>query len=428
MPPLQSTARPFPDLVEESFDEAAFLWSRWESELSSPTRNLDEVWSWTEDRLQGALDGVRVAGTGVVDVCVNSLMSDELDRVVIGAAVLASSSERNATDAIAAALSVGAGERLRAMVRALELLGSDPALRAAASVLLEGGAVYAGALCRLKAFRRVAGGDEILTALRSNVPSVQIDALRAAVYVPPRAGEEWISPAMHSADPTVRYAAVECGLYCGIDGAWDTAKRFGRQLDANSGSYLKLLAMLGTGDEHEGVYEALRIPELQTQAIGALGHIGTVRAAEACLAGMQHEKLARACGEAYCWITGADLVRDRLAAKEPSFEVPPFEEDDLDANLVPSPESLWPLPDPEAARRHWVGRRTDFAANVRHVHGKPAARETLLAMVETGPMLRRPDLILELRARSRGKYDVEPRAFRARQRQMMASARSALAG
>ena len=62
MSPLQAATEPFRDLVDESFDEAAFLWRRWESELTSLTRNLDEIWSWTEDRLHGALDGVRVGG------------------------------------------------------------------------------------------------------------------------------------------------------------------------------------------------------------------------------------------------------------------------------------------------------------------------------------------------------------------------------
>ena len=51
--------------------------------------------------------------------------------------------------------------------------------------------------------------------------------------------------------------------------------------------------------------------------------------------------------------------------------------------------------------------------------------ETLLTTIETGPMLRRPDLVLELRVKTRGRYDVETRAFTARQRQMMAAARAA---
>ena len=80
--------------------------------------------------------------------------------------------------------------------------------------------------------------------------------------------------------------------------------------------------------------------------------------------------------------------------------MPAFEDDDLDANLVPPPEALWPLPDLEAVRKHWDARRAGFAENVRHVLGRPASPETLMATVETGPMLRRPDLVLELRASS----------------------------
>src|SRR5262249_11656523 len=146
----------------------------------------------------------------------------------------------------------------------------------------------------------------------------------------------------------------------------------------------------------------------QRFAIWALGHIGTARAAEMCLAGMSHEHVAHASGEAYCWITGADFERDGLARKETSPEVPAFEDDDLDANLVPQPETLWPAPEVEAVARHWAERRSRFAVDVRHIHGRPVAQEALLSMIETGPMLRRPDLILQLRARTRGRYDVEP--------------------
>ena len=57
---VRTTAEPYWDLVEQSLEEAAFFWKRWEADLESLTRSLDDVWSWTEDRLHGALDGVRV--------------------------------------------------------------------------------------------------------------------------------------------------------------------------------------------------------------------------------------------------------------------------------------------------------------------------------------------------------------------------------
>jgi len=423
-----TVVHPYPDLIDESFDEAAFLWRRWEGELTSLTRNLDEIYSWTEDRLHGALDGVRVAGPRAVDVAGTELGSEDLDRVTVATAVLGSILEPGAPEAIAAALRTAEGKRLDAILRGLELLGSDQALRASASVLAGPGPTRAAAMCRLKLFRRVAPGDELVTAFQSNVPALQVEALRAARLLPPESVKRWITAGLNSEDEDVRYAAVEAGLAHRIDQAWKTAALMASQRTPAAGRYLKLLALFGTPEEQEAIYAALPVPELQAPAIWALGHVGTVRAADACVAGMKHESIARLCGEAYCWITGADLERDSLGVKETLPDAPAFEDDDLDANLVPPPEALWPLPDPEAVKKHWLAIRSEWSASVRHIRGKPVSGDTLLSTMETGPMLRRPDLELELRVKTRGRYGVETRAFAGRQRQMMMASRAAVAG
>ena len=425
MSPLQKAAEPFRDLVDESFDEAAFLWRRWESELASPTRNLDDIYSWTEDRLHGALEGIRVGGPAAIEMATEALGSDDLYRVSAAAGILATSSDRDATDALVAALKDAKGTRLRAIVRALELLGSDQSLRAAASALAAAGPDHAGALCRLKAFRRVAPGEEMAVALTADSADAQVDAIRAARLIPSAVESEALSTMLQGGAAPVQYAAVETALCLRHPRAWDTAVAVVRKNAPGAGPCLNLIALFGTAEEHEVVYEALRNPNLQVPAIWALGHIGTGRAVEACLAGMKREALARACGEAYSWITGADLERDRLAVPEPEVETPALEEDDLDADLVPPPEALWPLPDPEASARHWQALKTDWAPNVRYIRGRPVSGETLLVTIETGPMLRRPDLVLEIRVKTRGRCDVETRAFTARQRQMMAAARAA---
>jgi uncharacterized protein (TIGR02270 family) len=285
----------------------------------------------------------------------------------------------------------------------------------------------AGALCRLKLFRRVAPGDELATAFTSKVADVQVDAVRAARLAPAESAARWISAGLSSDHADVRYAAVESGLCLRIDRTWETTTQLATQRGPVAGRYLKLLAIFGTADEHEPVYAALRVPELQLPAIWALGHIGTVRAADACVAGMQHEAIARACGEAYCWITGADLERDTLMAAEKPVDAPSFEDDDLDANLVPPPEALWPLPNPDAVKKHWLAIPA-WPANIRHIRGKAVDGDTLLETMETGPMIRRSDIALELRVRTRGRYDVEPRAFTGRQLQMMMASRAAVSG
>ena len=415
-------------LVEESFDEASFLWRRWEQELTSPTRNIDEVWSWTEDRLHGALEGVRIAGNQLPDVVACGLQSDDIGSVSASAALLASSTAPDAARVLASALKTAEGATRRAIVRGTELLGSGAAARAAIDVLLERGATGARELCRLKAFRRVSGGSELTAAFESDDPVAQASAMRAAGSLPMPHAQDWLNAGLRHSQPAVQYAAIESGLGRGIEAAWRAAQLRAQSLDVHAGPCLTLLALLGAPADHEIIYSALRVPALQRHAVWALGHIGTARAAEACVAGMQHQPLARACGEAYCWITGADLHRDRLAREEPMAEAPAFEDDDLDADLVPPPESLWPLPDLDAVRGHWRTFQPKLAAGARHLRGVPVSTEVQLRSIESGPMLRRPDLVIELRARSRGRYDVETRAFTSRQRQMMAAGRSALAG
>ena len=83
-------AGPYWDLVEQSLEEAEFLWKRWEADLSSLTRNLAATSTWTEERLHGALDGVRIAGERIVEVAAGALGSGNLAAQTVAAHLLAS--------------------------------------------------------------------------------------------------------------------------------------------------------------------------------------------------------------------------------------------------------------------------------------------------------------------------------------------------
>jgi hypothetical protein len=123
------------------------------------------------------------------------------------------------------------------------------------------------------------------------------------------------------------------------------------------------------------------------------------------------------------------LEREGLVAPESSDteSLPPFEDDPLDANLVPAVRDSWPLPDLEAVLRHWAAAKSNYAAGVRHLRGQPVSLARLIAAIENGPMLRRPDFIFEAAIRTAGQYDVEARAFTHVQRRMMAAGSNALA-
>jgi uncharacterized protein (TIGR02270 family) len=421
-----TTDEPLWDLCEESLGEAQFLWQRWEADLTSLTRNLDEVWSWTEDRLQGALDGVRASGARMPAFLESSLSADDLPLLAVSAHLLAANSPAEARGLLGTALGEASGPRLWAMVRGIELAELDGSFAPLVPLLATKSPEHAAALCRLKASRRSAPGPELADAFNSNVPALQIEALRAAQLSRDPAMAKYVAAGLRSDAAAVRIAAIECGVRLGLPEAWAAATQLAHERSPEAGPLLPLVAALGSLEEHAIVVATLREPALQRAGLFALGFLGTREAVELCISGMRAEKLSRSAGEAYCAITGADLEGDRLAAGEPpdAASPPPFEADDLDGNLVPQPDELWPLPDPDAVQRHWQAMQARFAPGVRYLRGRPSDLGVLIDTIEGGPMLRRAGLILEATVRTSGQYDVEPRAFAHVQRRMMAASRN----
>lgn len=425
---LRSDAEPLWDLVEQSLEEAPFYWKRWEADLASPSRNLDAVVTWTEDRLHGALDGVRCAGDGIVRVCEPQLRSKSLLAVTVAAHLLAAGSPAGSRAALATAVGEATGPPLWAMIRGIELAKLDGSFAPVAAVLAARGPEHAAALCHLKAFRRAALGRELAQALEAGVPALQAVALQAAGNGADEASERLLAAALTRGEVEVRRAAMISGIRRRVPGAWEEAVELARSRDPESAPLLSLLAALGSPEEQRIVIAALRVPALQRAGLYALAYLGTPEAVEICLAGMRDPELARSAGEAYCAITGADLARDGLTAPEPDITTPPFEEDALDADLIPKPQDLWPLPQLEAVRHHWLRIEAGYSPGVRHLYGRPLDLDGLLRALETGPMLRRADLALEVGVRSGGQYDLETRAFAETQRGMMAAGRERSAG
>ena len=427
MTAVRTTAEPYWDLVEQSLEEAAFFWKRWEGDLESLTRSLDDVWSWTEDRLHGALDGVRVAGERVVEVTEAALRGKDPAAITAAAHALAARTPARAREALAAAIRDAKGIRLLAMIRGIETAALDGSFAPVTTVLASAGPEHSAALCRIKRFRRVSPGREMTDALQSGVPHLQAEALRSLAYVAdPAIAARNVGWGLQSDDGDVRRAAIEIGIRRGEPAAWQAAVHLAEERSAACAPLLTSLAALGSPEEQQLVIGALREPALQRAGLFALAYIGTAEAVDICLAGMRDEKLARCAAEAYCAITGAELVRDKLVLPEPEEEASPprLEDDRLDADLVPAAADQWPLPNLEAVRSHWQSIQRQYVRGTRYWRGRPAGLEGLAAALERGPMHRRDDLALELAVRTAGKYDLEVRAFAHVQRSMMQAARS----
>jgi uncharacterized protein (TIGR02270 family) len=422
---MASRVEPFAELIDKSFQEAAFLWSRWEADLCSLTRNLDEVWNWTEDRLSGALDGALLASASVLERQVAEALKDHRapELTVLGH-VLATSKEAEARSLLESTLRNATNRDLRALMRGVEVAVLDGSFAPIAAMLARHSPEHAASLARLKAFRRASLGDELTRAYESTDAGAQADAQWAARYLPAKYTAAWVDAGLSHVTPAVRVMAMESGIRQQIPNAWSATLAFVKQPRAEAAGLLKYVGMLGNETDHQSIFGALREPAQQRAAIGALGNIGSREAAEHCLLAMKHPQFGKVAAEAYCAITGADLARDKLTSPEADEPTPDFASDDLKADLVPSQQDMWPLPDLARMQQHWAQHASQFKPGLRYVRGRYASIENLMGAVESAPMLRRPDYAFELYVRTQGKYDVEARAARRVQRQMMSLGRT----
>jgi uncharacterized protein (TIGR02270 family) len=416
---------PFQDVVEESLDEAVFLWRRWRQELASPTRNLREIYSWTEDRLHGALDGVRVASPAMLESLLSgALQADNPIALTVAAHVLVTAQTPSSRELLCDSVRQATGPKLAALMSGFELAALDGGFAPIAATLTKTSPEHRAALCRLKSFRRATLGQELVDAYESNIPALQSVALRAAAFLSHERTGVWIKAGLEHEQADVRLAAIITGIRHRDSGAWNAATQLVQMNHAESATLLNYVAMFGSAAEHQLILTAVDHPELNKRATRALGAIGTRDAIDRCIGVMRNEALTRLAGEAYCAITGVDLERDNLALPEPDAPSPSFEDDDLNANLVPSDDATRPLPNVAAIENHWASIQSQYAPGARYVRGRPRTTQTLIELVETGPMLRRPEWIFEAAVRTQGQFDIEPNAFAQRQHIMMRESRA----
>src|SRR4051812_45741861 len=109
----------------------------------------------------------------------------------------------------------------------------------------------------------------------------------------------------------------------------------------------------------------------------------------------------------------------------PGAPLPPESQDDLDANLAPTPEDDLPWPHVAAITTWWSEARMRFEKGTRYLLGQPFSGSVLVGALEASPMRRRHVLARELAIRTRGHHVVPTRALSQHQRAALSRARSA---
>jgi uncharacterized protein (TIGR02270 family) len=413
-------------LVEESLDEAEFLWSWREAALDAHDETPDGVEQRIEDRLQGAIEGLCVPGPSEIDRLLR-LLAPALDRgepaiVAVAAHALLAGGTGEGFDCVAAAFWGASGARLESLRRGLELIPAAAPYLGLIAPSRQAAEDARAAFLEACAFRGLPIEPHVGELVTSTSVELQRAAARLLRHTPRPVADEHLTYMFGCADMRARELAIESGLVLGLPEAWRVGRALAHADVSGSAALLPALAMLGTAADHDGVLRLLGRSSRQREAIWALGFGGRRSGADACLDLLAQQRHVGLAAEAFCAISGLDLASAGLIAAragEDDDDAPPFENDDLDAGLVPRAEEHLPEPDVSGVIRWWNGNRARFDPGVRYLGGQPTSLQRLAGALAGGPMRRRAPIAFELAVRTRGRVQIQTRAFLGEQRRRL---------
>lgn len=400
--------------LADALDNATARSRSWRRALTSALYTIDEVAAGPEWRLVSNVQSLAVGGVHAAEqLLLPALEGDDADRAFVAAIGLLEGGGAPCSELLVRlgnpvtspffdhALGLTANPQVERELRDIVAHEKDtPRLAAALGVL---------------AFRGTGFGSELGDLLSATEPVLLAAALRAArgPVAPGVRVRAFADGALPAAETAVRDAAIELGLVCGSRLAWRTAQQAVESIELGSHVALLVLAFSGESSDVLRLAKLVSVDQHRSAALFALGFSGSVAAIGACLAALDEPGTARVAAEAFSAITGLKIEGQYCIPEDRTKRQPPisFEEDDLDANLVPGAETELPVPAPAAIKQWWAANKARFKVDVRYLRGAPLDAATLLDGFRTASTRRRGALGLELEIRTQGKWRVETRQW-----------------
>jgi uncharacterized protein (TIGR02270 family) len=418
------------DVIEEHLDEATYLYGEWRRAFDSPLYTLGELARGLEERFFAHWDGLVVGGAPVAEQLLMPLLGGE--------------QEAEAERLVVAALALLDQGRGKAVVKALrsEL---EPIRHACQQALvLNGGpafddwlrARWAAGLdeVRRRVLTPVAAGrglvvDNWAEALSSSDDDEAAAAAVGACSSDARRHLPLVERLFSRAAPAVRDAALGTALAWGSVHAWKRCLELATESVQPEPLAMTLMAMLGDAACHEQLLAQLEQPSHRRAVLAALAFSGSAAVAAALVPWLEVKDPldAKLAAQAISVIAGLRTTAEPFISPEPpepQGTLPPLEEDDLAASLVPPAESALPMPNAPAIQAWCAEHLPRLTPGARWLLGELWTPASAKAFMLTAPLSRRHAMALWLGIASGGRVRIDTRAFTIVQREQLAAASS----
>lgn len=419
------------DVIEEHFDCLDYCVAAFQRAHTHPLMTLSEMARGIEARLLAHLDGLAVAGSEVASELQARFAEplppefpSRVTAVVLGLVA-------NGIEDDAARLLAHGDRRVRlAVARGLRLAAHSRLERAAAASLAQAKtAEEKGAWLELMGHRDLepAAAARLLTSADMEVVAGALRCLRGRVPSLDAAVERLAG----HAEPLVRERALRVALAWGTPYAWELCERQALDVDGLSPWAIVAYAILGGPAQRARLVQSVGSKVRTPHVLRALGFSGSVDVVPALLERLSAKSAfeAKIAAQAIAAIAGLDLRKDEFAADQApgrADSLPPLEEDDLDADLVPPPEDALEHPNADSIRAWWGSQQAKLKSPQRFVLGAPRTPESLFEALEHGPLGLRSGWAMALHLWSGGLFLLDSEAFTEVQRTRISQARAAL--
>jgi|GEM_PF-2439644 uncharacterized protein (TIGR02270 family) len=417
------------DVLEEHLAEAQFGIDELQRGLESPVATLQSLLRGLEPRFLAHVDGLALGGAPVraklLEPIVGTLDPAQPAALIVAGFVLASA---GAPDALLPALAHEDDGIRRAAVEAI-VLGGGQTVDAWIGLKLSGSLVPKARASLLDvAWRRRVILSPLVMWLQDPDALVVRWAAHSAGHIDPAVHGPALEHLLDHPDVAVREAALVPSLAWGSSRAVQYSRQWGLDRQTPRSVPMTLLAALEGPAVHEDLAALCAYPTHVRAAITALGHCGNVRMLPRLLEHVEGKTplLRKLAAQSISLITGMKLGEVAAGAATPAKPdergivgeqtdarqaLPPLEEDDLDADIVPPPEDALPDPDPKAVRDHCGEAMARLNPDQRWLCGKPFSVGTLVEALQLLPMRARHSIATVLFVRTAGASWVDTRGL-----------------
>ncbi|HTO88062.1 MAG TPA: hypothetical protein VMR54_11120 [Thermoanaerobaculia bacterium] len=360
-----------PDILDEHFEELAFLWSQRRAALCSP------IYTWRaflqlEGRIEAHVQGILVVGEGALPLLEEGLRAEDPDVLFAAAYALLRSGGGRGTQLVGEAFFGSEGEKLESLREALAhgLLGNLEARLQEESAAGSPRPMSAAAAHALAFHGKLnLNAEQFNRLLRSENIEVRRGGWRAAsVDVVARRSEVY-REGIGDPDADIRRHALVGAAWAREAWLLDACRERVRGSKGEDHDAAYLLAILGRPEDSREILALGRNASLGPRRFRLLGSFGHPLVVEDLLSELTSADAATAAaaGAAFTKITGCDIASgSRVAlAPEDGHEPDEFEKDFLDEVV---------LPDPEKARAHWKKIQPQFTKGTRWCRGRDLSR------------------------------------------------------